>query len=182
MTALALLEGPGQVLGWLRQTGAHGAWIGIWSVLGLGGTVASPLLLSTPALLMFLAPRAVFVALAAPTLPLVPFLLMGLFRLSVADGSYFVLGGRVQTQVAEYAERCRSRRWWSPSGFADRCARWICHSRLMAGVVLFFRPSGRFCGVAAAYGVPAWLTGTATLSGTVVYLVAMHQGAQLLIG
>ncbi len=182
MTALALLEGPGQMLGWLRQTGAHGAWIGLWSVLGIGGTVASPVLLSTPAVLMFLAPRAVFVALAAPTMPLVPFVVLGLFRLSVADASYFVLGGRVQARVAAFAERCRDRRWWSPSGFADRCARWICHSRVMAGLVLFFRPSGRFCGVAAAYGVPAWLTGTATLSGTVVYLVAMHQGAQLLLG
>ena len=182
MTALALLEGPGQVLGWLRQTGAHGAWIGAWSLVGFTGTAASPLLLGSPAMLMFLAPRAVFVALAAPTLPLLPFLAIGLFRLSVADGSYFVLGGRVRDRVEAYAERCRERRWWSPSGFADRCARWICHSRLTAGLVLFFRPSGRFCGVAAAYGVPAWLTGVASLSGTVAYLVAMHQGAQLFVG
>lgn len=182
VTMLALLEGPGQLAGWLRQTGGHGAWIGGWSIVGFAGTVASPFLLAAPGLLMFLAPRAVFVALAAPTMPLVPFVAMGLFRLSVADGSYFVLGGRVQNQVAAFAERCRAKRWWSPSGFADRCARWICHSRLMASVVLFFRPSGRFCGVAAAYGVPAWLTGSATLAGTVTYLVAMHQGAQLLIG
>ena len=182
MTLLALLEGPAQVVAWLRETGRHGAWIGVWSVLGVGGTVASPLLLGAPAVLMFLAPRAVFVAMAASQLSLVPFVVLGLFRLSVADASYFVIGDRMRDRVASFGARCRNRRWWSPAGFADRCARWICHSRLTAGAVLFFRPSGRFVGIAGAYGVPAWLAGVASVSGTVVYLVAMHQGAAWLLG
>ncbi|MEM9203521.1 MAG: hypothetical protein AAGC53_17900 [Actinomycetota bacterium] len=171
-----------QVVSWLRQSGAHGAWIGVWSLAGFGGTIASPALLATPVVLMFLAPRAMFLAVAAPNLPLLPFLALGLFRLTVADASYFVLGSRVQGKVEAFGVRCRSKRWWSPAGFADRCARWICHSRVMAGVVLFFRPSGRYIGIASAYGVPAWIAAWTSVTGTVLYLLAMHHGAQWLVG
>ena len=181
-TAFAVIDGPLRAWDWLRQTGGHGLWIAVWSLVGAGGTVASPVLLGSPQLLMLLAPRAVFVALAAPGLSLPAFVALGLFRLSVADGSYYLIGRRSQQSVASFAERCRSKRWWSPAGFADRCARWLCRSKPMAGLVLFFRPSGRFIGIAGAYGVPAWLAASTSVTGTVVYLVAMHQGAQFLVG
>ena len=171
-----------RVFGWLRATGVHGVWIGVWSVVGVTGTIAAPALLGHPVLLMLLSPRAVFVALAAKETSLVALVVLGLFRLSIADLSYFVLGRRAEATLAIAAQQVRARRWWSPAAFGDRCARALCRSRTAAALVLFLRPSGRYLGVAGAYGVPTRLAALASVGGTVVYLIAMHQGAKWLIG
>ena len=172
------------MLGWwrsLRRFGAHGPWIGAWSIVGVGSTVLSPLLLASPVSLMMLAPRALFVALAAPHLDLVPFVVLGTLRLSVTDPSYFVVGRRL---AGETSLRCPQRcstvpRWRQLTlGAADRLARWICTSRWLAFAVLFVRPSGRYLAVAGSHGVSAVLAGTAAVTGTATYLYIVHEGVR----
>ena len=55
------------------------------------------------------------------------------------------------------------------------CA-WLCSTALLAAAVLFFRPNGRYLGVAGAHGVDSRLAGVSSVAGTISYLVAMHVG------
>lgn len=164
------------LLGWIQQTGLHGGWIASWSVVGVGGTLWAPIILSKPVLLMALAPRTVFVALAAPHLDLVPFVALGLLRLSMTDASYYVLGRRLPDWV-ERRRKAPATGWRATlTRGADRMADAICRRPWIAGPFLFLRPSGKYLAVAGAYGVNRTTAAVATVSGTVTYLVCMHQG------
>ena len=162
--------------GWIHQTGLHGGWIASWSFVGIGGTVWAPIIMSKPVLLMALAPRAMFVALAAPHLDLLPFVLLGLLRPSMTDANYYVLGRR----LPEWVERRRSTPATGLRGRVTRGADWmaetICRRPWLAGPFLFFRPSGKYLAVAGAYGVSSRTAGVATVAGTITYLVFMHEG------
>ncbi len=161
-------------------TGFHGAWIAMWSAVGLTGTLAAPFLLDQPLILMALAPRALFVGLAAPGSDLLTFLLIGVIRLGIADASYFILGRR-------FPERTVSKkidglpRWRRLAAMGcHRLIAMISSTPLLAFVALFIRPSGRYLAVAGSYGVRARVAGWSSVLGTVTYLVAVHQGAGFL--
>ncbi len=165
-----------ELIGWVQRTGIHGGWIASWSAVGVGGTMWAPLVMSKPVLLMALAPRAVFVALAAPHLDLLPFVALGLLRLSVTDASYFLLGRRLPEWVEERRSHPRPGvRGWVTRG-ADKMAEAICRRPWLAGPFLFLRPSGKYLAVAGAYGVSSRMAGLATVTGTVTYLVFMYEG------
>ncbi len=157
-------------------TGFHGAWIGLWSAVGLAGTLAAPFLLDQPLLLMALAPRALFVGLAAPGSDFLAFVIIGLIRLGIADASYFILGRR-------FPERTVSKkidglpRWRRLAALGcHRLVTMISSTPLTAFLALFIRPSGRYLAVAGSYGVSPRLAGWSSVLGTVTYLVAVHQG------
>lgn len=155
----------------VRAGWGHSAWIGTWSVIGLIGTVCTPALLDRPGWLLLLVPRTYSVVLAARQLDLVEFILLGLFRLSVADPSYYLLGRRYAAAV--------------PAGLRRpprRLTRWLlgllARSRSLALVVLFLRPNGRYLAVAGAQQLRAPHVGLAVTSGTLCYLFAVHLGVQ----
>lgn len=151
--------------------------MGLWSVVGMASTLAAPLLIGLPVVLMALAPRLVFVTLAAPQLDLFSFVALGTLRLSVTDPSYFIVGRRAAGSAAAFP-------FASPSGFLSRSAKWliglITKSKLLAAAVLFLRPNSRYLAVAGWHQVPGWLAGSAAALGTMVYLVALHSGVSFL--
>jgi len=150
--------------------------MGLWSVVGMASTMVAPLLLGLPILLMALAPRLVFVMLAAPQLDIFSFVALGTLRLSVTDPSYFIVGRRAAVSAAAFP-------FSAPSGVLSRLASWliglIAKSRLLAATVLFLRPNARYLAVAGWHQVPGWLAGSAAALGTMVYLAALHSGVSL---
>ena len=148
--------------------------MGIWTLVATIGTAASPALLDHPILIMAMAPRAIFVALAANDLDLASFCLLGTARLSITDPSYFLVGRR----IAADGQRPELPR--SPFGFVRKILRAMCSNRIAAAAVLLVRPNARYLAVAGANGIPAALSLGAALLGTVVYLVAMHAGVGLI--
>lgn len=169
---------PSRAVEWIRRAGAHGAWIAVWSVLSWVGTASAPALLDKPFLLMLLAPRAAFIVLAAPHIGLVLFVLAGTFRLAVTDASWFIVGRRFPPRSTD-----KPRRWSMPwAEWAMRTAGRLCANPFFASMVLFFRPNGKYLGVAGAKNVSPLLAGVASISGTVLYLIAMHEGAAILLG
>ena len=83
----------------VRQSRRHGLWIFAWSIVGWVGTALAPVLSGTPFLLMLLSPRAMFVALAADSVPLLPSVLLGTLRLSVTDASDYVIGRKLPSEI-----------------------------------------------------------------------------------
>ncbi len=165
---------------WLRATRAHGVWILIWSAVGWVGLAWSPLLLDHPFLLMLLAPRAAFVLLAASDASFLPFVALGTLRLSVTDASWFVAGRHFPRTGTGASAGFACTRWTIRIG--DILCRWLCGRPLLAGAVLFFRPNGRYLGVAGAYGVCPRLSAASSLAGTILYLAIVHQGVELFTG
>jgi len=151
--------------------------MGLWSFVGMASTVVAPMLLGLPIVLMALAPRLVFVMLAAPQLDIFSFVALGTLRLSVTDPSYFIVGRRAATSAAAFP-------FSAPSGALSRAAKWliglIAQSRLLAAAVLFLRPNSRYLAVAGWHQVPGWLAGSAAATGTMVYLAALHSGVSFL--
>lgn len=165
----------------VRQSRRHGLWIFAWSIVGWVGTALAPFLTSHPFLLMMLSPRALFVALASDSVSLVPFVLLGTLRLSVTDASYFLIGRKFPENVNETVPTV------APSGHMrgalhrltqrlHRTCRWFCERPRLAGAFLFFRPNGKYLGVAGAYGVNRWVAGLSATIGTATFLAAVHLG------
>jgi hypothetical protein len=136
------------------------------SALSAAGTLASPWLLrASPVLLMVLSPRLPFLALAAPKVGVVPFVVVGTVRLCLADPFHFLLGRRLGT---------------GPAGGSrvPGMARLVRHARtrqVAAGAVLV-RPIGRHVALAGAAGVRSGVVVGLDLAGTLIYLVGVHTG------
>lgn len=161
---------------WTRRLGLHGLWITLWAVTSGLATLWSPALLDHPVFLMMLAPRAAFVVLAAPHIGFLPFVALGTARLAITDASWFIVGRRFPDRTGRptLLSRIRWTRWtmW----VTGRLCRWICSTGLVAATVLFFRPNGRYLGIAGANGVDSRLAGASSILGTMIYLVAVHVG------
>lgn len=157
-----------------RASRGHLAWILLWSAIALIATVASPGLLGHPVFLMAMAPRALFVALAAPELDLASFVLLGTIRLSVTDPSYFLIGRRIAERGPLPGQ--------APTRFGvfGRLVKMMCRNRPLAAVVLFLRPNARYLGVAGAHQIPPTLAFVAATLGTICYLVAIDTGISLM--
>jgi len=162
---------------YLTGSRLHLSWMGLWSVVGMASTVIAPLLIGLPVVLMALAPRLVFVSLAAVKMDLLSFVALGTLRLSVTDPSYFIVGRRAAQQAADFPLK-------PPRGPLTRLVSWfvqlISRSHLLAAVVLFLRPNSRYLAVAGWNRVPGWVAGVAASTGTMVYLVAVHSGITLI--
>lgn len=167
----------------VAQTRGHGVWIAVWSVVGWSGTLLAPVLADRPFLVMMLAPRALFVALATDSVSLATFVVLGTLRLSATDASYFILGRRFPRggRRPGRIERSRGRVLSVGVRYTDRLCRWICAHGYKAGTVLFFRPNGKYLAVAGAYGVSSKVAGVASVVGTVLYLTFFHLGLGLLL-
>lgn len=156
----------------------HGLWILAWSLVGWIGTALAPVLTGEPFLLMMLSPRAMFVALATGSVPLLPFVLLGTIRLSVTDASYFIIGRTIpQLDTPAYAPRSfigRAAQRIARRG--DRLCAWFYARPKLAGAFLFLRPNGKYLGMAGAYGVHPVVAGSSAVLGTASFLTALHLG------
>lgn len=166
----------------LRQSRKHGIWIAVWSVVGWVGTLLAPTLTDTPFVLMMLSPRALFVALASNSVPLLPFVLLGTLRLGVTDASHFIIGKRLPNESATQPTTAPTsaglvrRTLRSVAKKGDALCRWFCLRPRFAGAFLFFRPNGKYLAIAGAYGVSAWTAGVASAGGTAAFLATVHLG------
>jgi hypothetical protein len=164
----------------VRLSRRHGLWIAAWSLIGFLGTVLAPALVDKPFILMLLSPRALFVALASDSVSLVPFVVLGTLRLSVTDASYYIIGKRFpskEDKVPSTAPVSRGRaRLRRLAREGDRLCRWFCRRPKLAAAFLFFRPNGKYLGVAGAYGVRPAVAALSATAGTAVFLTAMHIG------
>ena len=160
----------------------HGLWILAWSIVGWAGTALAPALADKPFLLMLLSPRALFVAMASDSVSIVPFVVLGTIRLSITDASYYVIGRRfpsvINTDTVPSTKpvsrmRARIRRVGTE---LNRLCRFFCARPKLAGAFLFFRPNGKYLGVAGAYGVRPLVAGLSAVSGTAIFLALMHVG------
>ena len=174
----------GRARSFLRASGGHGLWIAFWSVVGWVGTVTAPFLLDEPFLLMALAPRTAFVVLAAPTVGLFWFVLLGTLRLSITDANWFLVGRRMP-ELSSLHRRAEEDdappRWRVPLRVSSTMVKWLCRSAPLAGLVLFLRPNGKYLGVAGAFGVGPRVAGISSVTGTIVYLIAVHIGVAELL-
>jgi hypothetical protein len=155
-----------------RAVRAHLALIAVVSAVSAGATMASPLLLHRPLVLVALCPRLVFLGLAAPQLPLPVFLLVGVLRLSLTDPAHFLVGRAVGRPAL--ATVFGGRR------VLGRLAHGSTAGRTLAALAVFARPNGMYLALAGAQRVPAWLVAPLTLTGTSAYLLAVHTGVGFL--
>jgi len=168
----------------VAATRGHGLWIALWSVIGWSGTLAAPVLADRPFLVMMMAPRALFVALATESVGLVTFVLLGTLRLSATDASYFILGRRFPRDPSRPetdVRRPRRRLFAIGVRYTDRLCRWLCAHGCKAGTVLFFRPNGKYLAVAGSYGVSATVAAVTSVIGTILYLTFFHLGLGILL-
>lgn len=136
------------------------------------GTAAAPGLLSSgkPLLLVALSPRLSFLALAAPKVGLVPFLLVAGARLCLADPFHFVLGRRHGTSTVG---RITARHRW-----LARLTKAATHS---IPLLVLLRPNGTNLAIAGASRHRALHIAALDVVGTLAYLLIVHQlGAQVL--
>ncbi|MEM7091487.1 MAG: hypothetical protein AAF567_00685 [Actinomycetota bacterium] len=178
-------EPAGRLWSWLCATKGHGIWIVLWALIGWGGILLAPFVADHPLVLMLLAPRMLFLAMAIDSVEAVPFVLLGTLRLGVTDASYFIIGRRSPFAGLSPADSPTAgwfRRVFSVTArITDGLCRWLCGSSWRAGLVLFLRPNARHLGVAGAYGVSAAVAGCASVLGTIVYLTFFHLGIGLLL-
>lgn len=132
------------------------------TLLSTAGTAAAPTLTNQPLVLMALSPRLAFVALAAKNTAFVPFLVVGLVRLCLADPFHFALGRRHGTRVL------------------DRFARFNVLTRIRnmtrhgVPVLVFLRPNGTNLAIAGASPTNKLHVALADVAGTLAYLLLIR--------
>ena len=133
------------------------------TVVSTLGTMAAPGLTQRPLLLVALSPRLSFLALAAPKVGLVPFLVVAGIRLCLADPFHFVLGRRHGTKAID-----KLIRWNWLRRVHDTAAKSI-------PLLVFLRPNGTNLAIAGASRNRTIHIAAADIVGTLVYLVVIHQ-------
>lgn len=144
--------------------------LAVLSIVSWVGTAAAPSLETRPLLLVALSPRLAFLALAAHKVGLVPFLVVGMLRLTVADPFNFLLGRR---HGASFVDRMspRLRAFTVMRSAMTRCV----------PLLVFLRPNGTNLALAGASRTKVLLVVAADVVGTAVYLVFVHQVGRALV-
>jgi membrane protein DedA with SNARE-associated domain len=146
------------------------------TVLSWVGTLATPALAGTaPLALLLLCPTTPTMVLAAASNPLWLFVLVGTFRLAVADPFNFMVGRLWGRQAIEWSsQRSRIARvvWRVTERAMSRCGL----------LVVAIHPAGSVMVLAGATGMSAGLVAAADLIGTVVYLILLKIAAPFAVG
>lgn len=145
----------------------HLVLLGGLTAVSVAGTVAAPALWHQPVLLMALAPRLPFLVLAAATVPLPVFLVVGTVRLCVADPVHFDLARRLGDRVEPLLPG------WGRVARTALAGRW---GRPATAVWVVLRPTSNQLRLAAWSGLRAHQALVLSALGTVAYLVALHLG------
>ena len=136
------------------------------------GTLASPALATaSPLLLVVLAPRAPFVALAAGSTPLPALIILAMVRMSVHAPFSFMVGSRYGAPAATWLAR-RSR-------LAGVVASATLHLfRRFSYLAVLVRPSQTMLMLAGAARLRRPLTGLCVIAGTAAYVTGVALTAQ----
>ena len=140
--------------------------IGFASVLSTVGTAAAPFLVDHPLVLCALSPRLPFLLFASASAPMWLFLVVALPRLLTTDPLYYALGRRYGPAALDLLPR--------------RLQRVAASATLASPLLVFVRPIGRHVLLAACdrrWGFRH--IAVADVAGTLVYLLALHELAQL---
>ncbi|HEX4978923.1 MAG TPA: hypothetical protein VFV35_02555 [Acidimicrobiales bacterium] len=142
------------------------------TALSTVGTAAAPTLAGDqPLVLVAMSPRLGFLAIAAHQVALLPFLVVGLVRLCVADPFHFALGRR-------HGARAIARL----PGRLGRGAAWL---QRKAGrslpLLVFVRPNGTNLAIAGASSTSRAHVAVADVVGTAVYLLLVHTAGASLV-
>lgn len=137
------------------------------------GVALTPVLLEHPIVLVGFSPRLLFLTLAAPVTSLPMFLLVGTFRLCVADPVNFSVGRVLGPKVQERLQRKKR----IPDWLEARMSQTKLFRKYAMGALIFFRPNGITMNIAGANGVSGIQAGLLAIAGTVVYLITLHTGA-----
>ena len=136
--------------------------LAVLTIVSTAGTAAAPTLTHQPLVLMALSPRLAFLTLAAKDTAFVPFLVVGLIRLCLADPFHFALGRRHGTRAL------------------DRLARFklLTSIRNMTRhgvpVLVFLRPNGTNLAIAGASPTNKLHVALADVAGTLAYLLLIR--------
>lgn len=136
------------------------------------GVALTPLLIDHPIVLVGFTPRLMFLTLAAPVTGLPMFLLVGTFRLCVADPVNFSVGRVLGPKVQERMQRKKR----IPEWLTSRLSQTRLFRKYAMALLIFFRPNGITMNIAGANGVSGKQAAVLGFAGTVVYLVTLHTG------
>ena len=139
------------------------------------GTVLAPhLLITDPLLLVVLAPRTLYLTVAAGRSPLGLFLVVGLLRLAAADPSHYLLGRLHGTRLTELALR-------RPG--PHRALRFLLRAWRHIGLPLVaLSPTGKVLVMAGASGLRHRRVAAVALSGTLAQLLALYVAGRAVSG
>ena len=146
--------------------------IAVLTVVSNIGTAAAPTLATDqPLVLMALSPRLAFLTLAANKVALIPFFVVGMIRLCLADPFHFALGRRHGTAALDR--------------IPGRLGRLTDGVRKLAGrsvpVLVFLRPNGTNLAIAGASPTNRLHVAIADVVGTAIYLVLVHTAGTALL-
>jgi hypothetical protein len=141
----------------------------VLSLVSTAATAAAPALWGNPLLLMTLTPRLPFLLAAAPRSGFLVFLVLGTFRLCLADPFHYRLGRRLVTQA-------------EPGLRFGRLTPLVGHrfARPAAAVAVLVRPNGRHLALAGVVGLPVPVVVALDATGTALYLAGVHGAASLM--
>ena len=149
--------------------------LAVLTVISTVGTAAAPALASDqPLLLVALSPRLSFLTLAAGKCSFVPFMVVGLIRLCLADPFHFALGRRHGTKTLDRVATVRG-----PIGTALRAARAVAGRSIP--VLVFLRPNGTNLAIAGASPTSRLQVAVADVVGTAAYLVLIHTAGRAVL-
>ncbi len=147
-------------------------FLSILTTISWIGVAMTPLLLEHPIVLVGFSPRLLFLTLAAPVTSLPMFLLVGTFRLCVADPVNFSVGKVLGPRIHERLQRKKR----LPEWFTERLSQTKLFRKYAMAALIFFRPNGITMNIAGANGVSGKQAAVLGLAGTVVYLITLHAG------
>ncbi len=158
-----------------RATAVLSVPLALLTASSLVGTVLAPhLLVANPLVLVVLAPRTLYLTVAAGRVPLGLFLVVGLLRLAAADPSHYLLGRLHGPRLTELAQRRAGSRRMIALGLRA----W---HRIGLPIVAL-SPSGKFLVLAGASGMPHRRVAAAALGGTLVQLLALYAAGRAVAG
>jgi membrane protein DedA with SNARE-associated domain len=135
-------------------------------VAGYVGDIFGPNLINShPLLQMFLNPRNRYLLLASPNVDVVPFFVVGFFRLVLTDPIGFVIGWQYGDAAIAWAERQTGA---ESSGTIKTIQRWF---NKAAHLVIFIAPSFFWCILAGAARMRVRVFVALNVTGTVARLV-----------
>ncbi|HEX7166620.1 MAG TPA: hypothetical protein VF230_06545 [Acidimicrobiales bacterium] len=140
--------------------------LAVLTAISTAGTAAAPSLVAADQslLLVALSPRLAFLTLAAKDASLVPFLVVGLLRLCVADPFHFALGKR---HGATALDRI-------PGAVGRALVRVRAVAMRSVPVLVFLRPNGTNLAIAGAARSNRLHVAIADVVGTIAYLLAIR--------
>jgi hypothetical protein len=148
--------------------------LGVLTAASVVGNVLAPhLLISNPLVLVMLAPRTLYLTVAAGRAPLGAFLVVGLLRLAAADPSHYLLGRLHGPRLTALARR-------TVGSGTHRMIDWALLAWQRIGLPLVaLSPSGKFILLAGASGMRHRRVAGVALGGTLGQLLLLYAAGRV---